>query len=606
MVEEENVTALLKNAPKQLAIYKYISKFPAGLYRSQVNEKFIQAYSSINSLVDKGLLEIKQINNRELKTLHRNEITLNENQTDAIKKITRSLDRYHAFLVHGITGSGKTEVYLRCIENIVNQGKQALILVPEIGLTPQLIKRFQEFLHCEISILHSSLSATERLNNWLNAKEGKSSVVLGTRSAIWVPLKSPGIIIIDEEHDLSYKQQVGFRYSARDMAIYRARHENIPILLGSATPSLETLHNVGKGKFSEIKLLERTGSAKLPAIDIIDMRGEKTTGAFSETLLKEISECISKDQQVLLFQNRRGYAPVVMCHDCGEIIKCSRCDVQMTYHKHNNRLRCHHCDHQEPFIKKCPECSGANILQIGHGTERLFETLSTCFPDTMITRMDRDTTRRKDSMTSIIDQIRSGDTRIIIGTQMLAKGHDFPNLTLVGIIDTDRGLFSTDYRASERMAQIITQVSGRAGRAEKRGKVLIQTYHPQHPVLTTLFTHGYEKYASLVLKERKQTGLPPYSYHTLLRAESKDISLAEKFLNLAKDQLKNESGLETFGPLISPIEKISGRYRMQLILQSSDRILLGNILNRWIPKIENEKLASKVRWSIDIDPQDLS
>ena len=602
----EDISGILKNAPKQLAIYKYVSKFPVGLATSNVNEKFANAYSSINSLIDKGLLKKKQEIEREWSAARPKPITLNKNQSNAVNEITKSLDTFHTFLIHGVTGSGKTEVYLRCIENVIKQGKQALILVPEIGLTPQLIKRFQEFLNSEISILHSSLSATERLNNWLRAREGKCNVILGTRSAIWVPLKSPGIIVIDEEHDLSYKQQTGFRYSARDMAIIRAKHENIPVVLGSATPSLETLHNVGEGKFSEIKLLERTGSSKLPVIEIIDMRGEKITGAFSETLLKEISKCISNSQQVLLFQNRRGYAPAVICHDCGEPVKCSRCDVPMTYHKYNNRLRCHHCDHQEPLINKCPVCSGTNILQIGYGTERLYETLSTYFPGTSITRIDRDTTRRKDSLESIIEQISSGNPGIIIGTQMLAKGHDFPNLTLVGIIDTDRGLFSTDYRASERMAQIITQVSGRAGRAEKPGKVFIQTYYPQHPILTTLFTHGYEKYASLVLEERKQAGLPPYSYHTLLRAEANDISLAEKFLDNAKNHLKNETNLEIFGPLISPIEKISGRYRMQLILQSRNRTVLGNILTRWIPKIENEKLAGKIRWSIDIDPQDLS
>ncbi|MBI4006231.1 MAG: primosomal protein N', partial [Gammaproteobacteria bacterium] len=498
-------------------------------------------------------------------------------------------------------------VYIQCIKHIITMGKQALILLPEIGLTPQFIERFERQLNVDIAVLHSALQDRERLHAWLRARDGRALVVLGTRSAIWTPFQQLGIIIVDEEHDLSYKQKDGFRYSARDLAMIRSQQENIPVVLGSATPSMESLQNAVKGRYKELKLGRRAGGARLPRINILDIRASKMHGAVSQTLLESIQYCIEKNQQALLFLNRRGYAPVIMCHDCGWVFKCSRCNIQMTYHKHNNKLCCHHCGHVEKLINNCHECNSHKIIEIGHGTQRLAETLEKILPSAHLIRIDRDSTRRKGAMQSMLNDIHSGGVDILIGTQMLAKGHHFPRVTLVGIIDADRGLYSADYRASERMAQLILQVSGRAGRAENPGTVIIQTHHPEHPLLTTLIEHGYAKFAELVLRERKEALLPPFSYHALLRAEAHDMQLSRKFLTDAKSRLPatNKLQMEIFGPIASPIEKRAGRYRMQLLLQSTDRSRLRQILEPWVKILEQIPSARKVRWSLDVDPQDM-
>jgi primosomal protein N' (replication factor Y) len=598
----------LKNAPKQQSLLRFLQQHPNGVSRDYLQENFLHWRTPLKALIGKGFIESFINDTQEtINTKKPKHIKLNTSQKNAVEAITAASNHYQAYLLNGVTGSGKTEVYMQCISHVIRCGKQALILVPEIGLTPQFIERFQQHFNKNIAVTHSGLSDRERLNTWLKARNGEAQVILGTRSAVWIPLHRPGVIIVDEEHDVSYKQQDGFRYSARDIALIRGQRHNIPVVLGSATPSMETLQNVATNRHQELELPERAGSAKPPQIKILDMRGNIIHGAFSKPLLDSIAHRLANKQQVLLFHNRRGYAPIVMCHDCGLGLKCPRCNIHLIYHKQKNKLCCHHCGHEERLKNACPECSGQQMSEIGYGTERLTEMLNEYFPQASILRIDRDTTRRKGAMQKIINTIHSGTADILIGTQMLAKGHHFPKVTLVGIIDADRGLFSTDYRASERMAQIITQVSGRAGRAKDPGTVIIQTYHPEHPLLVTLIRHGYDKFAELVLHERKQTDLPPFSYHAILRAEANDIQAAMKFLDNAKTQFPeyNKQEIELFGPAPAPMEKRAGRYRLQLLIQAKKRNSLRSILQPWVIKLERLTSARKVRWSLDIDPQDI-
>jgi primosomal protein N' (replication factor Y) len=454
--------------------------------------------------------------------------------------------------------------------------------------------------------MHSGLSDGDRLDAWLRARNGSAQVVLGTRSAVWTPLKNPGLFIVDEEHDQSYKQQDGLRYSARDLAVLKASIDGVPIILGSATPSLESLYNSERGKFTRITLTKRAENAKPPAYRIIDMRGRQTTGALSGTLIREITRVLQQKQQVLLFQNRRGYSPVLMCHACGWTHMCTRCDIPLTYHKMANRLICHHCGHIETPSNTCGDCHAREMIQVGHGTERLYETLEGLFPTAKLLRIDRDSTRRKGSMHDYMEKINNGSIDILVGTQMLAKGHHFPKVTLVGIIDADRGLFSNDFRAGERMAQLVVQVSGRAGRARDPGLVMIQTHYPEHPFLLTLVQKDYAHFAEMQLLERKETNLPPYSYQVLLRADSHEDKLPSGFLETAAGILKKtDPGLEIFGPFPAPIEKRGGRYRFQLLVQSGNRANLHKALIPWVNELEHIRSGKKIRWSLDVDPQDL-
>ena len=608
VLSDQSLFNKLDNAPKQKALLVYISGFKDGVSSSVIGKKFIHYHASLKSLATKGLIESYKIEPQDCTDkVTVEDIELNTDQKSAVKTITSSSNKYNAFLLDGVTGSGKTEVYIQCIKYSIKSGQQALILLPEIGLTPQLIDRFKDKINAKIVVIHSALSDRERLNAWLQARDGEAQIILGTRSAVWVPLKNPGIIIVDEEHDLSYKQQDGFRYSARDISLIRGKSEKIPVVLGSATPSMESLQNVSTGRYQEILLPERAGKAAFPVIKILDIRGCQMHDALSRQLLDKISDVLDQKQQVLLFHNRRGYAPVMMCHDCGYIFQCPRCDMQVTYHKFRKKLCCHHCGFERNLDKYCPECSGKKVIAIGSGTERLTETLSEYFPQASVLRIDRDTTRRKGSMRSMLNTIQAGNADILIGTQMLAKGHHFPKVTLVGVIDADRGLFSPDFRASERMAQIIIQVSGRAGREEDAGSVIIQTHHPEHPLLVTLMHGDYGKFAKSILQERKQAELPPFSYHALLRAEANDMQSAIKFLKDAKSSLSaiDNKKVNLFGPLPAPIEKKAGRYRFQLLIQAKKRKNLGDVLHPWVPKVQKLTNARKVRWSLDIDPQDL-
>lgn len=532
--------------------------------------------------------------------------SLNPAQAKAVETISRNFGKFKTFLLNGVTGSGKTEVYLQIVEKIVAEGKQALILVPEIGLTPQLLERFEKRFSVPIALLNSSLSEKKRLRAWENARSGLAPIVIGTRLSTFVPLKNPGVFIIDEEHDPSFKQQDGLRYHARDLLIKRASLEHCPIILGSATPSLETLHNAETGKFIKLPLPSRAGSGTFPSVQILDIRHKKCVAGLSAQLIQTIREHLQNKGQVLLFLNRRGFAPVLMCFECGWVANCKNCDAKMTLHYKKQILQCHHCETTIPIYTECPACKKPDPKPIGVGTERLEATLQKYFPDNVILRIDRDTTRKKGAMKETMDKIHNGEADILLGTQMIAKGHHFPNVTLVGILDIDQALFSSDFRSLERMGQLIIQVAGRTGRADRLGHVILQTCHPEHPLLKTLLENGYLNLASHLLSERNKTKLPPFSYQALIRAEAKTLEMAINFLNFAKSEsLKLKTALKVLGPIAAPMERRQGKHRAQLLIQTTDRLLLQKFLQTLIPIIENHSSKNTVRWSLDVDPIDM-
>jgi len=532
------------------------------------------------------------------------EFSLNEHQQFAINSIIAARD-FQTFLLWGVTGSGKTEVYLQCVEQIIQRQRQALILIPEIGLTPQTLRRFQDRFSVCIIVLHSNLSPKERARNWLMAKTGQARIIIGTRSAIFTPLADPGIIIVDEEHDSSFKQQSGFRYSARDLAVFRGNLDNIPVVLGSATPSLETLHNATSQRYQMISLPERVSAAHPPTVHFLDIRQKKLIAGLCDTLLQAIEIEINAGNQALLFLNRRGYAPTLLCHSCGFVIHCTHCDAHLTLHHHPKRLCCHHCGAQKEAPRLCPQCQQSEFIPVGLGTEQLENTLKNHFPHWRMVRLDRDNTRRKNSLSEKINDIQTQQVDIIIGTQMIAKGHHFPHLTLVAIVDADNGLYGSDFRASEKMGQLLQQVAGRAGREKKAGSVFIQTHHPDHPLLQTLVNSGYESFAELLLKERKSAQLPPFTHMALLHAQSRKKNMAYDFLIPIKAFILSESidVVELFGPIPAVMERKAGYYHYQLMLQSAHRPTLHHILKKLVSFLSTQP-ARSVRWSLDIDPQD--
>ena len=597
----------LKRAAKQIALINDLKQSSAGLLDSQLTERHVGWRPVMKRLQEKGLVQSFEENALPVAKPVTSAHKLNPDQQHAIDHIIKQRDEgFHAYVLEGVTGSGKTEVYLQIIEDIIKQGKQALVLVPEIGLTPQLLDRFLQRLDGRIAIMHSGLNDEERLQAWLHTQAGSADVIIGTRSAVFSPLLRAGVIIIDEEHDLSFKQQDGFRYSARDLAVKRARDLNIPIILGSATPSLETLFNALQGRYETLLLPERAGNAKPPTISLLDVRSQKMEHGLSAQLLHKMKEHLERDSQVLLFLNRRGFAPVLMCHECGWHALCPRCDAHMTLHQSSSSLRCHHCGTEQYKPQTCPKCKSEDLLQMGFGTERIEHALTELFPQFQVIRIDRDSTRRKGSMQKLLKEINNGKRQILIGTQMLAKGHHFPNVTLVGMLNADHGLYSSDFRASERMGQLILQVAGRAGREEKEGEVLIQTHHADHPLFKPLLKHDYPGFAKTLIEERQQTELPPFTHLALLRAEAVDQQHPMIFLEQARLILESANqDVMLMGPFPALMERRAGRYRAQLLIQANNRKQLQNLFATSITQIENNKTAKKVRWSIDIDPLDL-
>jgi len=534
---------------------------------------------------------------------------LNEEQAIAIATVNNN-HRFACYLLEGVTGSGKTEVYLNLIKPILDKGKQALILVPEIGLTPQTINRFKRRFNLPVEVIHSGLNETERLNAWLAAKEKQAGIVIGTRSALFTPFKDLGIIIVDEEHDASYKQQDSLRYHARDVAIMRAHKEDIPIILGSATPCFETLHNALSGKYHHLILSERAGNAIPATHKVLDIKGLYLEGGLSAPLIAQMRRHLDAGNQVMLFLNRRGFSPALMCHECGWIADCKRCDAYYTYHQNSNEMRCHHCGSQHPVVNQCQGCGSTQLVTVGVGTEQLELQLKSLFPEFKTIRIDRDSTRRKGTLEAALEVIRKNEVQILIGTQMLAKGHHFPDVTLVGLLDVDGSLFSSDFRASERLAQLFIQVAGRAGRASKPGEVLLQTHHPEHPLLQALLHKDYHHFAETALQERKLAMLPPFTYLTLFRAEANHNAVVEDFLRQVRYTLESNPLFDNhsmiMGPTPAPLAKRAGKSRWQLLLQTPHRSTMQKILHSAKSTIQLLPLAKKVRWSIDIEPQDLS
>jgi len=513
-------------------------------------------------------------------------------------------------LLHGITGSGKTEIYLRLIAPLFAAGKQVLVIVPEIGLTPQLLLRFAHFFgDTPMACLHSGLSDGDRLKAWLQARSGAAQIIIGTRSAIFTPAPQLALIVIDEEHDASLKQQEGFRYHARDLAIKRAQMLDIPIVMGTATPSLEALYNAQTSRFHYARLERRPGTTRKPDLQIQDTRPFELQAGLTPQSLQAIRGTLARGEQIMVFLNRRGFAPTLFCPSCGWHASCDHCSVKMTWHARRNRLVCHHCGAEQTTPLHCPVCKNPQLTTQGQGTERLELTLQTTFPDALVVRIDRDSTSRKGQLEDKLSTVRSNDPLILVGTQMLAKGHDFPNLTLVVIIDIDQSLLSTDYRALERLGQLLVQVAGRAGRADKPGRVILQTSQPDHPLLHQLVGHGYTPFARQLLEDRKRWHFPPFGYQALIRANSTvSMEKALEFLEHVSQRLLavDGAGIQRLGPIPAPLEKRANRYRAQLLLGSQQRAALHNALHQLLQHAANLPGRSSVRWSIDIDPIEFS
>ena len=533
---------------------------------------------------------------------------LNDEQSKAVTSVVASAGEFKPFLLHGITGSGKTEVYMQILQQMLaNNDGQALVLVPEINLTPQLEARFRNRLpHLPLVSLHSNLSESERLQNWRLAQSGQARIIIGTRLAVFTPIPKLKIVLVDEEHDGSYKQQDSMRYHARDVAMVRAQRAKVPIVMGSATPALETWQNAQTGKYTLLSLNHRAvAQSALPNIRCIDTTKQESTHGLTPVLVNAMRERLEKGEQSLLFINRRGYSPVLLCNACHWIAPCTRCSSRLVVHLKQGRLRCHHCGHEQKIVRQCPSCGNADLHPTGHGTQRLEETLKQLFPAARIQRVDRDSTSRKEALNDILTAVHANEIDILVGTQMLAKGHDFPNLTLVGVIDTDSALFSPDFRASERLFAQLMQVSGRAGRAEKPGEVLIQTTFPAHPLFNALRSQDYPAYAQTLLAEREMAQFPPFCYLALLRAEASNYRDVEAFLNIAFEAARKLSGqVLTYDPMRSQMEKLKGMERGQILMQANQRGALQKLLATLTPQLRESKLGAKVRWSVDVDPME--
>ncbi len=547
---------------------------------------------------------------------------LNSEQEKAINCVLALTHNFKPWLLFGITGSGKTEIYIQVLQQILSQnnaqgiGAQVLVLVPEINLTPQLEARFRSRLsQFPLVTLHSNLSESERLQNWLAASSGAAKIVIGTRLSVFTPMPHLKMIVMDEEHDGSYKQQDGMRYHARDVAMVRAKQLNIPIILGSATPSLETWFNATsapdathkstqKQQYGLLSLTQRAvENAVLPNIFCIDIAKSPIENGLSPLLIKALRERLNKGEQSLLFINRRGYAPVLHCNACQWVAPCTRCSAKLVVHLSQKRLKCHHCGHEQKIPIQCPSCGNADMRPIGQATQRLEQALQALLPTARIARVDRDSMRNKNALTDLLTQVHNQEIDILVGTQMLAKGHDFPNLTLVGVIDTDSALYSPDFRAGERLFAQLMQVAGRAGRAEKAGEVLIQTAFPQHALFHALRAQDYVSFANECLQERQIMQFPPVSFFALLRAEANDYALVQQFLNQAINAarlLKTE--VMIYDPIRPQMERLKGLERAQLLLQANSRVALQRLLKMWMPQISALPLAAKIRWSLDIDP----
>ena len=600
----------LKRAPRQLQALELLRDGP--LLAAELREQGIDT-PVLKQLAAKDLilpfdLHLQAREWLDHLLLHENDAPyLNTEQAAVLAAINHAHDQ-RPFLLEGVTGSGKTEVYLQLLRTVLMQGKQALVLVPEIGLTPQLLRRFRRRFHAPILTLHSGMNDRERLDTWLACKAGEAAILIGTRSAIFTPFKQLGLIIVDEEHDTSFKQQEGFRYHGRDLAIMRAQLEQVPIVLGSATASLESLQNALQGRYHHLQMTQRAGGAKAAQQHLLDVKNLPLQAGIAPQLLQLMDEQLAAGNQVMLFLNRRGYAPALLCQDCGWVAACPHCDAYYTWHQQDRRLHCHHCDHIRPVPTQCPECHSRNLVSSGVGTEQLAQFLEQRFPAYKTIRIDRDNTRRKGELESHLSAIRRHEYQILLGTQMLAKGHHFPDVTLVGILDVDGALFASDFRATERLAQLYVQVAGRAGRASKPGMVVLQSHHPEHLLLQDLLNNGYPHFARTCLQERQALSLPPFSYQAVLRADAPNREPVEHFMQrvAAICQHYGAPDLSLLGPLTPVMERRAGRHRMFFVLQCPQRMRLQHYLQQLLPAIDALTVHHSLRWHLDVDPQEIA
>ena len=601
----------LNRAPLQLAIIK---KFMHSTF--VYSDDFKQAFSgwrqAVKSLVEKGWLE-ESINEPALsepEAFEAKQVHLTDQQSVAVDALSDAVkkDQFSCSLIYGVTGSGKTEVYFSVMEQVLQADKQVLLLVPEIGLTPQLIDRVKQRFAVPIVTMHSRLNDTQRHLAWWHAKKGNAKIVIGTRSAVFSSFDNLGLVIIDEEHDASFKQQDGVRYQARDVAVYRAAQLKIPIVLGSATPSLESYANAHAGRYQLLTLNERASKVALPSIELFDLNKQPTVDGLSPAMLEAISETLKNKKQVMLFLNRRGYAPVLYCKTCGESAKCHRCDSHLTLHQRINRMRCHHCGYEGRAVNQCGSCKATEMIEVGEGTQRVEDAITLRFPQARLLRIDRDSTSRKGELEALLEQARDGQADILIGTQLITKGHDFPEVAMVGILEADQGLYSSDFRATESLFQQVLQVAGRAGRRSDVGRVFIQTRFPEHPFFSWIRKHDFNGFADNLLKERKSVNYPPFGYFALLRCESVHQAMSLQFLRRAKQDMVAADGVRIMDAIPAPMERRAGKFRAQLLLCAEQRSQLNATLVGWLNHIavdkEAKKLSGRVRWSLDIDPQD--
>ncbi|WP_417516647.1 primosomal protein N' [Marinobacter sp.] len=598
--------ALPANAHKQKTLLDWIAQHKQGAKGSDIIKAGFTR-PQLKTLRDKELIQAIAPANESSQSHKYNETIaapeLSTAQLEAASQLPLPAGGFSASLLYGITGSGKTEIYLHYLKQNLSAQDQALVLVPEINLTPQTVARFQRYFGERILVWHSALNDSERLNAWLKIRNGEPVILIGTRSAVLLPFTALKTLIVDEEHDSSYKQGEGFRYSGRDVAVYRAHLNRCPIILGSATPSLESYHNALTGKYQLLRLEERAGKAKPPTISLLDIRSRPLEGGLSRPALNSIRQTLDNGNQALVFVNRRGFAPVMMCFDCGHMVECPRCDTRLTYHRRDRAMRCHHCDYQAPATETCPKCKSEAFKPVGQGTEQTEDILAANFPDTPVVRVDRDSTQRKGSIQSILKQVNSGKPCILVGTQMLAKGHDFPNVTLVVVINADGGLFSVDFRAPEQLIQTLLQVSGRAGRGEASGKVVVQTCHSDHPLLKSLCHGRYLDMADQLLEEREAGQLPPFRAMAIFRAEAEIMQHSLQILDSIKP-LASAPGIEIWGPLPALIARRADRHRAQLVLNTDNRKRLNMLLSNICQALEGQKLPKGAKWMIDVDPQE--
>ena len=606
--------SLVKNAPKQKALLELLEKnclTKFDIKQAGFSINVIKELAAKELIVETTLPDLSTKRFKPIPRENPRSMVLNDEQNLALDSIKKREDDFQCFLLKGVTGSGKTEVYMQAMQSQLAKGRQCLVLVPEIGLTPQTLNRFTERFECPIRTLHSSLSDSERLDSWNMAREGQVGILIGTRSSVFTPFYDLGLIIIDEEHDGSFKQQEGFKYSARDLAILRAKKENIPIILGSATPSLESIQNVQAKKYQQLSLVNSASNIPMPSRYLIDTSNQRLTNGISQLLMAKIEKQLKNEKQVLVFINRRGFAPALSCQNCGWVAECKNCQSQKTVHIHPPSICCHHCGAVSELPIRCPSCGSARLEKLGVGTQKLEAFLRETFKDIPVFRIDKDSTRKKNQLNEILDQIVSGEKCIMIGTQMIAKGHHFPNITLVAIIDADTGLFSVDFRGQEYMAQTITQVSGRAGRANQVGEVVIQTRHASHVTLQTLLAGGYDDLARSILEERKAGEMPPFTKLALIKASSKTMSNSLDLLfkcGVIVKEINQKYALKVdlIGPYPAPLEKQSGKFRAHLLLKSKTVTNMQQLLRKLVARLDKMKSKASVNWHLDVDPGDLT